>query len=93
MARNDCRNAMPSLPWLRAKAQRDGFWISDQEMSLFAVSSGLHLSRQKDSPCLGHVLADVFWPTVHLQPSVCGQLNILGLCAERRQQHAVCITY
>ena len=93
MARNDCKNAMPSLPWLSAKAHSDGFWISDQEMSLFTVSSETHPTNQKDSPGLGHVLADVFRPAVHLQPSVFGKLDILGLRAERRQQHAVCISY
>ena len=35
MARKACRKAMPSRPWLRAKAQRAGFWTRDQVMSLF----------------------------------------------------------
>lgn len=34
MARKACRNAMPSLPWLKANAQSDGFCTSDHEMSL-----------------------------------------------------------
>jgi len=34
MARKACRKAMPSRPWLKANAQRDGFWIRDQDISL-----------------------------------------------------------
>lgn len=34
IARNACRKAIPSLPWLSAKAHSDGFWTNDHEMSL-----------------------------------------------------------
>lgn len=34
IARKDCKKAIPSRPWLKANPQRDGFWISDHEISL-----------------------------------------------------------
>ena len=34
MARKACKNAIPSLPWLKANAQSEGFCTSDHEMSL-----------------------------------------------------------
>ena len=39
IARKACRKAMPSLPWLKAKAHKEGFCTSDQEMSLRAQVS------------------------------------------------------
>lgn len=34
IARKACRKAMPSRPWLKAKAHSEGFCTSDHEMSL-----------------------------------------------------------
>lgn len=34
IARNACRKATPSLPWLKANAQSDGLCINDHEISL-----------------------------------------------------------
>jgi hypothetical protein len=48
------------------------------------------MSQGRRLPCLGHVLADIFRAPMDLQPSVCGKLDILGLRAEGREQHAVC---
>lgn len=46
IARKDCKKAIPSRPWLKANPQRDGFWISDHEISLPPSVKSIALRRE-----------------------------------------------
>lgn len=47
---------MPSLPWLKAKAHKEGFCTSDQEMSLRAQVSKAISHKFADDSQANHVL-------------------------------------
>lgn len=95
MARKDCRKAMPSRPWLKAKAQREGFWTRDHEISL---EHGLMLAPPRsfghdgfgsEIPGCFDIGGNVLGPPKDHQTGLLGQVDVIRLCTQWRQQHAV----
>ncbi len=86
---------MPSRPWLKANAHREGFCTRAHDMSLdllvraqkqqYAMGRG-----GQGAPSLANVVADVFGSAKNFQARIGGQLDILWLRAERRQKHPIC---
>ena len=83
---------MPSRPWLKANAQRDGFWTRDQDISLGVLvqvySKGFQRERKK-IPRLADILTDILWSTEEFETCVFGEIEVVCLCAEGWEEHAV----
>lgn len=100
IARKACRKAIPSLPWLSAKAHNDGFWTNDHEISLRRSPllawpcSNVERCREvrftKHLPGRLDILGNVLWPPGDTQTSPLRVVDVVGLCAQRRQEHSIC---
>ena len=60
IARNACRNEIPSLPCVNAKAHREGDWTSDQEISLHMNQKRIHFMLSNAEASTYHVF-DTCW--------------------------------